>query len=137
MREVQRAMDNPTNLRTSADMNPTILRVAAPRMITVKNRTALLHHLVDRIDEGARDVVVGLEGTVYIDSSGLALLADVQRVLVRELGGRLRVSGPSPELRVLFDATRLSRVLEVVEAVELPDAEAWLAPEDWTAGAAA
>lgn len=118
-------------------MNPTILRVAAPRMLTVKNRTALLHHLLDGIDLGARDVAVGLENTTYIDSSGLALFSDVHRVLVRELGGRLRASGPSPELRLLFDATRLSNLVELVDSVEFVETDPWRAPDDWTAGVAA
>jgi hypothetical protein len=65
------------------------------------------------------------------------LEVEVQRVLVRELGGRLRISGAGPELRLLFDATRLSSVLELVDAAGLPDAEPWLAPEDRMPGAAA
>jgi anti-sigma B factor antagonist len=113
------------------------LRVAAPRMVTVRNRSALLHHVTDRIDRGARDVVMGLEGTVYVDSAGLAMLVDLHRVLVRGLGGRLRVSGASGELRLLFEATRLTRVLEIVDAVEDCVTDEWLAPDDWIAGALA
>jgi len=115
----------------------TALRVAAPPMLTVKNRNALLHHLVDRIDEGARDVVVDLESTRYIDSSGLAMLVDLHRVLVRELGGRLRVSGASSELRLLMQATRLDRTLELVDRVAgaAVQPDEWHAPDDWTAQA--
>jgi|GEM_PF-825903 len=118
---------------SSTVLNPAVLRVSAPRMLVIKNRPALLHHLLDRIDEGARDVVVGLERTTYIDSSGLGMLADVHRVLVRELGGRLRVAGANPDLRLLLEVTRLSRLLEVVDEVEGGEEDAWLAPDDWTA----
>lgn len=116
-------------------MNLTTLRVAAPRMITIKNRTALLHHLVDRIDEGVRDVVIGLEGTSYVDSSGLSLFADLHRVLVREMGGRLRVSGANGELRLLFEATRLAALLELVDADDTASLDPWRAPDDWTLAA--
>jgi len=118
-------------------MISTALRVAAPRLLTIKNRQALLHHVLDRIDEGARDVVLDLAHTHYVDSSGLALLADLQRVLVRELGGRLRLSGVCPDLRLLLHATRLDTRLELVDT--LPDAlvetDAWRAPDDWSAPA--
>lgn len=116
-------------------MNLTTLRVAAPRMITIKNRTALLHHLVDRIDEGVRDVVIGLEGTSYVDSSGLSLFADLHRVLVREMGGRLRVSGANGELRLLFEATRLAALLELVDTDDTSSIDPWRAPDDWTLAA--
>lgn len=121
---------------SSPVLTPTVLRVSAPRMLVIKNRAALLHHLLDRIDEGARDVVIGLERTTYVDSSGLGMLADVHRVLVRELGGRLRVAGANPDLRLLLEVTRLARLLEVVDAVPDGEEDAWLAPDDWTAPAA-
>lgn len=116
-------------------MNPTPLRVAAPRMLTIKNSAALRNHLLDRLEEGARDFVIGLENTIYVDSSGLALFADLQRVLVRELGMRLRISGPRPEIRLLLEATRLAAVLELVDTadVETTDSYGWIAPDDWTA----
>jgi anti-anti-sigma factor len=110
-------------------MMPTALHVAAPRLLTIKNRQALLHHVLDRVDEGARDVVLDLANTRYVDSSGLALLADLQRVLVREMNGRLRVSGACPELRLLLHATRLDTRLELVD--HLPDPT--LSPAPWHA----
>lgn len=118
-------------------MPTTTLRIAAPRMLTIKNTAALRNHLLDRIEEGARDFVIGLEGTTYVDSSGLALFADLQRVLVREMGMRLRISGASPELRLLFEATRLAAVLEMVDTDDYAAAAPRLAPEEWTAAVAA
>lgn len=115
-------------------MLETALCVAAPRLLTIKNRQALLHHVLDRVDEGVRDVVLDLAGTHYVDSSGLAMLADLQREVVRELGGRLRVSGVNPDLRLLLQATGLERRLELVDAVDAPPLEpaGWRAPDDWT-----
>lgn len=116
-----------------------MLRVAAPRLLTVKNRQALLHHVLDRVDEGARDVVIDLSHTTYVDSTGLAMLADLHRVLVRELGGRLRVSGAGPDLRLLLHVTRLDARIEVVDAVENAESrvDGWHAPDDWTVPALA
>lgn len=114
-------------------MTPTTLRVAAPRLLTIKNRAALRNHLLDRIEDGERDFVIDLADTTYVDSSGLALFADLQRVLVREMGMRLRISGARPEIRLLFEATRLAEVLEMVDTAEVETTDGWRAPDDWTA----
>jgi anti-anti-sigma factor len=92
------------------------LRLNAPSTIGVANRQALRSYLLRRLEEGARDIIVGLEKTSYIDSTGLALLASLHRAIVREKGGRLRISGANPELLRLFDLTCLSGVLELVES---------------------
>jgi anti-anti-sigma factor len=126
-------------------MTTTVLRVAAPRLLTIKNQKAVLHPILDSIDEGARDVVLDLAGTIYVDSSGLAMLAALQRVLVREMGGRLRVSGASPELRILLHATRLDQRLELVDDVDAGNADraektradGWRAPGPWSVPATA
>jgi anti-anti-sigma factor len=115
----------------------TTLRIDAPRMITIKNSAALRNHLLDQLEDGARDFVIGLESTTYVDSTGLALFADLQRVLVREMGMRLRISGASPEIRLLFEATRLAAVLEMVDPADYAAAAPRLAPNEWTAAVAA
>lgn len=115
-------------------MMTTVLRVAAPRLLTVKNHKALLHHVLDCVDDGARDVVVDLSNTTYMDSSGLSALIGLHRVLSSDLRGRLRVTGVNPDLRLLLQATRLDRTIEVVDTVAEPltTADAWHAPDDWT-----
>ena len=112
----------------------TVLRVAAPRLLTVKNHKALLHHVLDCVDDGARDVVVDLSNTTYMDSSGLSALIGLHRVLSGDLRGRLRVTGVCPDLRLLLQATRLDRTIEVVDTVGEPltTADPWHAPDDWT-----
>jgi anti-sigma B factor antagonist len=114
-------------------MEHTPLRVRAPRMLIVKNRNALLFHLLDRIDEGHRDLVITFDQTHYVDSSGLGMLVEVHRFLVREMGGRLRLSGLDGELCRLLQATRLDRVLELTDEAE-GETDPWRAPEDWSAG---
>lgn len=92
------------------------LRLNAPSTIGFANRHSLRSYLMSRLEGGARDIVVGLDNTSYIDSTGLALLASLHRAVVREHGGRLRISGANPELLRLFEATCLSGVLELVES---------------------
>jgi anti-anti-sigma factor len=118
-------------------MDDKTLRVAAPRMLVIKNRPALLNHLLDRMDEGYRDVVISLAHTSYIDSAGLGMLIDVHRVLVRELGGRLRLCEVNPDLRLLFEVTRLDGTLEITSEPVEGEFDEWKAPEDWTAVAMA
>lgn len=112
------------------------LRVCAPRMLVIENRTAFLCHVTDRIDEGCTDLVISMAQTTYVDSSGLTLLLDVSHLL-RDLGGRLRVCELNDDLRQLFAATRLDRTLEIADPAPRVAAGGWRAPGDWTAAAAA
>jgi anti-anti-sigma factor len=110
------------------------LIVRAPRMLLVRNREALSTHLRGRLDEGRRDLVLALDETVYIDSSGLGMLAALHREITRERGGRFRLCGLNEELRRLFAATRLDERLEMVDAAQ-GDEDPWRAREEWDASA--
>lgn len=112
------------------------LFVPAPRMILVKNRQVMMDVLLDAVDLGCRDVVIGFAETEYVDSSGLKMLVALQQRLVRNLGGRLRLLDLNEELRCLFEATRLDRVFEIVDCVDGEPRE-WPVPEPTLAGLAA
>lgn len=56
---------------------------------------------------GARDVVIDLTDTSFLDSSGLRALVDAH-LLFRDIGGNLRLSHPSDPVKRLFDITGLT-----------------------------
>lgn len=62
------------------------------------------------------NVVVDLDGTETIDSSGLALLLDAQDAL-RGSGGDLRLSTSNATNRKILEITRLQERMELFETV--------------------
>ena len=61
-------------------------------------------------------VIVDLDGTEALDSSGLAALLGAQEAL-REQSGDLKISTKNPVNRKIFEITRLDRQLEVFDSV--------------------
>ena len=64
--------------------------------------------LVQEIDEGRVQLVIDLSAVAFVDSSGLGALVSALKT-VRPLGGDVRICGATPEVRTIFDLTRLSR----------------------------
>ena len=73
---------------------------------------------IKSVDTGARRVVVNLSSVTFLDSSGLTMLCHCQR----ELGARevnLRVVSPgNMAVRRVFDMTRLTGPLNVVDSLD-------------------
>jgi anti-sigma B factor antagonist len=67
-----------------------------------------------RIEEGARRVVVDLNGVEYIDSAGLGVLVGML-ARSREHGSELAVVCSVPRLRRVFDVTKLSQILPLYD----------------------
>jgi anti-sigma B factor antagonist len=79
--------------------------------------------LKDRIrqllDEGATRLVMDMEGLDFLDSSGLGALVSCLR-RVKEKKGEIKLAGLRPEVRSIFEITRVSRLFHICETV--PDA---------------
>jgi anti-sigma B factor antagonist len=73
-------------------------------------RSAITH----AIAEGARHLVLHLEGVTYIDSSGLGTLVGAHK-RVASSGGTLTVRCSRPRILRLFAITGLDRVLTVTD----------------------
>ena len=69
--------------------------------------------LIDRIDAGARQVIVNLSHVEFMDSSGLGALVSALKRLGQE--GTLKVCAPGPNVRSMFELTRLNRVIAILE----------------------
>lgn len=68
--------------------------------------------LTELIDKGQIRVVLDLGGVAYIDSSGLgALVASMKRA--RGAGGDIKLCALQPDVRSIFDMTRLIKVIDV------------------------
>jgi len=71
------------------------------------------------LDKGSAKLVLDLEGLEFLDSSGLGALVSCLR-RVREKKGEIKLAGLRPEVRSIFDITRVSRLFHISENV--PDA---------------
>jgi anti-sigma B factor antagonist len=69
------------------------------------------------IEDGARTIVVNLDGLDYIDSAGLGLLVGTLARL-RDRKGELSVVCHSPRIRRVFDITRLTQLIALHETEE-------------------
>jgi anti-sigma B factor antagonist len=74
------------------------------------------HKLRDVIEQGDIQIILDLGGVVFLDSSGLGALVASQRK-IKEKKGELKLAGPQPEVRSVFDITRVSRLFHICKDV--------------------
>lgn len=83
-------------------------------MVSARQLTAAIGGL---IDAGTAKIVVDLEATDFMDSSGLgALIGGLKSA--RQAGGDLRLARPSEQVRTVLKLTNLDRVLRPRDTVE-------------------
>lgn len=90
-----------------------VLVVSVDGQLVVTNRQDFKQQIIERIDAGARKLVIDFASAAYVDSSGLGVLVSLAK-RVRESGGQLRLSGLNDDLRVLFELTRLDTLFQIV-----------------------
>ncbi|MEW6443851.1 MAG: STAS domain-containing protein [bacterium] len=73
---------------------------------------ALKDRIQQLVDKGATRLVLDLEGVDFLDSSGLGVLVACLR-RVREKQGEIKLSGLRPEVRSIFEITRVSRLFHI------------------------
>jgi anti-sigma B factor antagonist len=89
----------------------------------------LRQQVVSLVGEGRRHLVVDLAAVDFVDSLGLGVLVSALK-RVRAHGGELRVAGPSPRVRSLFELTRLEEIIEVHDSVAAAVAAPFRAADD-------
>ena len=62
-------------------------------------------------------LVIDLAKTRFIDSSGCGALVASLRALLKS-NGDMKIAGPSPQAKTLFQLTRLHRVFEIFDDVD-------------------
>jgi len=93
----------------------TVIRVEG--QLIVGNRQELKTLVQDALDRGAHKFLIDCTGTGYIDSSGLGALVTVSKK-IREQGGELRIAGLNPDLKSLFELTKLDSLFHIAETPE-------------------
>jgi anti-sigma B factor antagonist len=58
-------------------------------------------------------MVINFSKVTYVDSSGLATLVEILK-LMRTYGGKMRLSNLSPKIKSLFEITKLEKLFDIV-----------------------
>lgn len=104
-------MEIETDLRPDA----AVLRPAG--RLTMATATELRTRVDETVAAGHKVVVLDLEDTTFMDSSGLGALVGGLRA-TREVGGDLRIARPGPQILTVLQLTTMDRVLRPYDTVE-------------------
>lgn len=77
-----------------------------------ESSAVLTQEVKDLIGEGERNVGLDLSAVAFLSSSGVAALVRVKRLL-EDRHGRLVLFGPSEEVRMVFQLTRVVDYFEI------------------------
>jgi len=83
--------------------------------LIVGNRQEFRQKVLDELEKGGRKFLVDFTETGYIDSSGLGVLVSLSKK-IREVGGELRLSTLSEDLRTLFELTKLDTLFRISDS---------------------
>ncbi|MFC5947793.1 STAS domain-containing protein [Pseudonocardia lutea] len=84
--------------------------------LTMTSTAALRNLVTETVESGRTHVVVDLEATEFIDSSGLGALVSGLKTC-RQAGGDLRIARPGEQVRTVLELTNLDRVLRPAATV--------------------
>ena len=104
-----------TDFETSTDPHGVTVVVSRGRLNMVAART-LRTLLADLVEQGSTRLVVDLEETSFIDSSGLGALISGLKA-ARQVGGDLRIARPTAEVVSVLELTNLDKVLRPRDTV--------------------
>jgi anti-sigma B factor antagonist len=91
--------------------------ITVDERLDVVSAGALKDTIRELVDQNKIKVVIDLQHTKFIDSSGCGALVASLRSLIK-CKGDMKVSGPSSQARSLFELTRLYRVFEIYDNLE-------------------
>ena len=81
------------------------------------NSKELKDYLLERLENGEKELILDLTEVRFVDSSGLgALLSGHKNAGLRE--GRFALTGVQSRVQSMFELTRLTRVFEIYPGVE-------------------
>jgi len=90
----------------------TVLIVVKEERLDAHNSSELKTQMLSLFDEGKNNLVVDLQDVRFVDSSGLgSLVSGFKNASARN--GNLKLSSLQPQVKSMFELTRLHRVFEI------------------------
>lgn len=104
------------NFQTEKKAKATIIYIREERL-DAHNSGELKAELARQFDEGTKDILVDLKDVRFIDSSGLgALVSGFKNAISHQ--GNLKLATLQPQVKSMFELTRLHRVFEIFGSVD-------------------
>ncbi len=94
-----------------------VVVVGVDGQLIVGNRHELKQKILEAVESGERKLLVDFSSTGYIDSSGLGVLVSLAKKL-REEGGEMRLASLNPDLRTLFELTKLDTLFKINDSLD-------------------
>jgi len=91
--------------------------VALSGDIDVNTSQRLREVLIGLVDDGARSLIVDLDGVTFLDSTGLGVMVGISHRL-RAANGTLAFAGGSDRVRNVFQVTQLTKIFPLHPTLE-------------------
>jgi anti-sigma B factor antagonist len=101
----------------SYEIKDSYAEVTADGRLNMVSGPKLREVIADVLANGSNRVVVNLEKTVFVDSSGLGALIGCLKA-ARQAGGDLRIAGVQPQVKMVLELTSMDRVLSSYPSAE-------------------
>lgn len=99
------------------EQGTTVLIEVKEERLDAHNSSELKTQMLSLFDEGKNNLVIDLQDVRFVDSSGLgSLVSGFKNASARN--GTLKLSGLQPQVKSMFELTRLHRVFEIFPGSE-------------------
>ncbi|MDY6849306.1 MAG: STAS domain-containing protein [Geoalkalibacter sp.] len=94
-----------------------VLMLVKEERLDAHNSGELKNQMLSLFEEGKNHIVIDLQEVRFIDSSGLgALVSGFKNASARN--GNLKLCGLQPQVKSMFELTRLHRVFEIFSGID-------------------
>lgn len=74
--------------------------------------------VTDLVDDNRNRIIIDMASVDFVDSSGLGSLVGALK-LVNNRGGDIKIVSPRPEVRTIFELTRLHRIFDMFDTMDI------------------
>lgn len=94
-----------------------VMMLVKEERLDAHNSGELKNQMLSLFEEGKNHIVIDLQDVRFIDSSGLgALVSGFKNASARN--GNLKLCGLQPQVKSMFELTRLHRVFEIFSGID-------------------
>ena len=89
----------------------TVVRVQEPKL-TYPVLSAFFSEVRQKVEAGARKLVIDLGAVSYLDSASIGCLMDIHRLL-QEKSGALKLAGLQPRVETMLSMTGVHKIMDI------------------------
>ncbi|XAS67058.1 STAS domain-containing protein [Micrococcaceae bacterium Sec5.7] len=104
-------------MELSYEVKDSYAEIKAQGRLNMVSAPQLREFVAGVVAAGSSRIVVNLEDTAFMDSSGLGALIGCLKA-ARQAGGDLRISGVQPQVKMVLELTSMDRVLTSYDSAE-------------------